>query len=74
MANQHSCACCHSLENHAHSHNHEHSESDLRRELMPLSMAVVLFIIGLIWQKPLHNTPYALAEYAVFIPAYLISG
>ncbi|MDJ0636671.1 MAG: heavy metal translocating P-type ATPase [Xenococcaceae cyanobacterium MO_188.B29] len=74
MANQNSCACCHSVENHAHSHNHEHDESDLQRELMPLSMAAVLFIIGLIWQKPLHNTPYALAEYAVFIPAYLISG
>ena len=29
MANQHSCACCHSMENRDHSHNHEHGESDL---------------------------------------------
>ncbi len=35
---------------------------------------IVLFTFGLIWQEKLQNTPYAIAEYLVFIPAYLLSG
>nr|WP_319422483.1 heavy metal translocating P-type ATPase [Pleurocapsa sp. FMAR1] len=46
----------------------------LRSELIPLSIAIVLFLVGLIFNQPLHNTPGAIAEYAVLIPAYLISG
>lgn len=41
---------------------------------MPFSIALVLFSIGLIFNQPLHDTPGAIAEYAVLIPAYLISG
>jgi Zn2+/Cd2+-exporting ATPase len=79
MSNQHS-SCCSTDESHKHNdhhghdHSHEHGESDLRRELIPLSIAVILFAIGLIFNQPLHNTPGAIAEYAVLIPAYLISG
>ena len=78
MSNQHSSSCCATDEGHNHSHGHDHShehgEFDLRRELIPLSIALVLFLIGLIFNEPLHNTPGAIAEYAVLIPAYLISG
>ena len=78
MSNQHSPGCCSTDESHNHSHGHDHShehgEFDLRRELIPLSIAGVLFLIGLIFNEPLHNTPGAIAEYAVLIPAYLISG
>lgn len=41
---------------------------------MPIAISAVLFLIGLIFNEPLHNTPFAVAEYAVLIPAYLISG
>ncbi len=78
MPNQHSSCGCATDESHNHSHGHDHShehgEFDLRRELIPLGIALVLFIVGLIFNQPLHDTPGAIAEYAVLIPAYLISG
>ena len=78
MPNQHSSCGCATDEGHNHSHGHDHShehgEFDLRRELIPLSIALVLFLVGLIFNQPLHDTPGAVAEYAVLIPAYLISG
>ena len=36
--------------------------------------ALALLIIGIIFEDKLHNTPYQLAEYAVYITAYLIVG
>ena len=72
MSNQHSSGCCSTDE--SHNHSHEHGEFNLRRELVPLSIALVLFLVGLIFNQPLHDTPGAIAEYAVLIPAYLISG
>ena len=78
MPNQHSSCGCATDESHdrshGHDHSHEHGEFNLRRELIPLSIALVLFLVGLIFNQPLHNTPGAIAEYAVLIPAYLISG
>ncbi|WP_019504411.1 heavy metal translocating P-type ATPase [Pleurocapsa sp. PCC 7319] len=68
MSGKHSTGCC------SHHESHEHGEFDLRRELIPLSIALVLFLIGLIFNQPLHDTPRAIAEYVVLIPAYLISG
>ncbi len=41
---------------------------------MPVAIVVGLFLIGSIYNKPLHKTPYAIAEYLVLIPAYLLSG
>ena len=77
MSSQHSAGCCSTDETHVqhgHDHSHEHGEFNLRRELIPLGIAIVLFLIGLIFNQPLHDTPGAIAEYAVLIPAYLISG
>ncbi|MBW4536379.1 MAG: cadmium-translocating P-type ATPase [Pleurocapsa minor HA4230-MV1] len=72
MSGKHSSGCCSHHE--SHDHSHEHGGFDLRRELIPLSIAVALFLIGLIFNQPLHDTPGAIAEYVVLIPAYLISG
>ncbi|NJL46142.1 MAG: HAD-IC family P-type ATPase, partial [Leptolyngbyaceae cyanobacterium SM2_3_12] len=59
-------------------HDHGPSQGDedfsLGRELAPIAIAAILFLIGLIFNQALHNTPFSLAEYAVLIPAYLISG
>lgn len=78
MSDKHSAGCCSHHESHDHSHrndhSHEHGEFNLRREIIPLGISLVLFLIGLIFNQPLHNTPGAIAEYAVLIPAYLISG
>ena len=65
-----------STDSHDHDHDHSHGsgEFNLREELTPIVIAGVLFLIGLIFNGPLHNTPFSIAEYAVLIPAYLISG
>lgn len=60
---------------HDHDQKHRHkAEFNLKRELPSVLVVVALFVLGLIFEEPLHNTPYSLGEYAVFIPAYLISG
>jgi len=69
----------HSHAEHEHSHaEHEHShasgEFNLKEELIPVIVVFILVIIGMVFKKPLHNTPYSIGEYALFIPAYLISG
>ncbi len=78
------CSCSHeddhhedSHENHNHeNHNHDHGNGDfnLKQELVPVILVVVLFVGGLIFEEKLHNTPYSIGEYLVFIPAYLLSG
>lgn len=77
MSGKHSAGCCSTHENHnhqGHDHSHEHGEFNLRREIVPLGISLVLFLVGLIFNQPLHDTPWAIAEYTVLIPAYLISG
>jgi Cd2+/Zn2+-exporting ATPase len=63
---------------HDHEHNHGHShgsgEFNLKRELLPVLIALALFAIAILFKEPLHNTPYHIAEFAVIIPAYLLSG
>ena len=77
MSGQHFTGCCshHESHNHqgdrGHDHSHEHDEFDLRREIIPLGIASALFLVGLIFNQPLHDTPGAIAEYAILIPAYL---
>jgi Cd2+/Zn2+-exporting ATPase len=60
--------CC------SHDHGTAHDDFNLRQELTPIAISAGLFLIGLIFNEPLHNTPLAIAEYAVLLPAYLISG
>ncbi len=45
-----------------------------RRDLAAIVLATFLFIIGLIFQSSLHDTPFNLGEYLVFGSAYLLSG
>jgi Zn2+/Cd2+-exporting ATPase len=46
----------------------------IQKEIITISVVVILFFCGLIFYDYLKNTPYSVAVYAVFIPAYLISG
>ncbi|MBU1100559.1 MAG: cadmium-translocating P-type ATPase [Bacteroidetes bacterium] len=36
--------------------------------------ALTLLVIGLIFEEEIHNTPYQMAEYVIFLTAYLIVG
>ena len=56
-----------------HEHNHEHGFS-LKREGILVGIVIALLSLGLVFEKPLHNTPFSIGEYLVFIPAYLLSG
>jgi Cd2+/Zn2+-exporting ATPase len=57
-----------------HDHSHGSGDFDLKKEAIPVVAVVALFLIGSIYNQPLHNTPYAFAEYLILIPAYLLSG
>ena len=41
---------------------------------MLIGGVIVLFCLGLFFEPSLHHTPFAIGEYLVFIPAYLLSG
>jgi len=85
-----SSSCCSedepkSSKKHDHNHDHDHEEDDhdhshgsgefdLKKEVIPVVVVTALFLIGSIYNQPLHNTPYAFAEYLILIPAYLLSG
>lgn len=45
-----------------------------KKEFVKIFLTVMLLVVGLIFEKEIHNTPYRIAEYLVFIPAYLVSG
>lgn len=78
------CSCSHDDDNRTpenpnhdgqgHGQDHDHGDFNLNQELIPVILVVVLFVGGLIFEDKLHNTPYSIGEYLVFIPAYLLSG
>lgn len=45
-----------------------------KNELIKIFFALLLLSVGLIFEEEVHNTSYHIAEYLIFIPAYLISG
>lgn len=59
---------------HQNEHNHGDGEFSLKREGVVVGTVVALFIVGSIFEETLHNTPFTVGEYLVFIPAYLLSG
>jgi len=55
--------------------NHYYDEElTTRREITLIVTASILFVLGLIYSERLHNTPYSIGEYLVFLSAYLLSG
>ncbi|MDR9403819.1 MAG: heavy metal translocating P-type ATPase [Halothece sp. Uz-M2-17] len=65
------CACAHE---HDSNQSHTQIEFNWRKELTPIALSGILFLIGLTFYETLHNSPYYIAEYAILLPAYLISG
>ncbi|MCL5030849.1 MAG: cadmium-translocating P-type ATPase [Bacteroidetes bacterium] len=45
-----------------------------KEELIKIFLTILLLAAGLIFEEQIHNTPYHIAEYLIFLPAYLISG
>jgi len=61
-----SCGC-------GHNHGQE-EEFSLRKELIGILPPLALLALGLIFRSWLATTPYALADYAVFLIAYFWAG
>ncbi len=59
---------------HDHGHSHGNGGFDLKREGLLVGVVIALFILGSVFEEPLHDTPFSIGEYLVFIPAYLLSG
>jgi Zn2+/Cd2+-exporting ATPase len=57
-----------------HAHNHGGGEFSLKREGVLVGVVIALFVFGSVFEETLHNTPFSIGEYLVFIPAYLLSG
>ena len=66
------CGCA--SNQHRESHNHNEKEFNLQQELLAVAIPFMLFIVGLIFYQPLHDTPFSSGEYLIFISAYLLSG
>ena len=64
----------HSSQEEDDGHNHGGGEVDLKREGLLVGVVITLFVLGSVFAETLHNTPYSIGEYLVFIPAYLLSG
>jgi len=47
---------------------------DIKKELLKIFSIISFLVIGIIYKDSLHNTPYNVAEYIVFVTIYLLSG
>lgn len=56
-----------------HAHHHDHGGFD-RRRVVEIVLATALLIVGVVFQVQLQQTPYSIAEYGVFLAAYLLVG
>ncbi|PSP36433.1 MAG: cadmium-translocating P-type ATPase [Cyanobacteria bacterium QS_8_48_54] len=70
----HSGCCSSSQHEQDHGHSYGTGEFNLKKEVAPLVVTIILFTSGLIFKEQLHALPYSFGEYLFFIPAYLISG
>ncbi|MFO7447603.1 MAG: heavy metal translocating P-type ATPase [Ignavibacteriaceae bacterium] len=50
------------------------NKSKIKKELSIILLVVVLLITGIVFRDELAGTPYSIAEYIVFLSAWLLSG
>ncbi len=64
--NQNHCACC---------DDSQHEEKfHISKDIVLISVSLILFGIGLIFNERLHETTFSIGEYGIFLLAYLLSG
>ncbi|MBC35376.1 MAG: cadmium-translocating P-type ATPase [Bacteroidetes bacterium] len=60
--------------------NPEHNRSSMRllaenkRSIIKIITSILLLLVGIVFEDALHNTAYHLAEYIIFVFAYLVVG
>lgn len=75
-SHHHHSACCDTHNSQSETdreHSHE-GDFDLTREILTVSGVALLLIAGSFWEADLHKLAYSWGEYAIFVPAYLMSG
>lgn len=55
------------------SHNENEDKFD-KAEVAFILLSGALFVVGIAFKRLLHNTPFSIAEYSVFLTAYFLSG
>lgn len=70
--NEEAGSCPHGATGYCHACAEE--KFNLPRELTFIGGALVLFILGIVYNSNLHDTPYSYGEYAVLLAAYFLSG
>lgn len=53
---------------------HISDKKENRRKIFFITLIAVIYTAGLIFRRQLAGTPYSIAEYAVFLTAYLLAG
>lgn len=61
-------------DDHDNSHNHGNGKFNSQKQAVSFVLSIILFVMGFVFEKPLHNTPFSIDEYLVFVLAYLLSG
>ena len=54
--------------------NEEEEERTGFAEILKIGIPLILFFVGIILNRRLHETPYSIGEYLFFIPLYLYTG
>ena len=59
--------------------DHDHGQGDEQqpfdtKDIMFIIVSIILLVLGMIFKESLHNTPFSIGEYAVFLVAYFLSG
>jgi Cd2+/Zn2+-exporting ATPase len=52
----------------------EHEEINQKKEIVTISIAFLLFLVQLLFEKNLHKAPWGIAEYSISLSAYLLAG
>jgi len=53
----------------------DHEEDfDMKKDVFFILLSLFLFVFGILYRKRLHNTPYAVGEYFIFLSSYFLSG
>ncbi len=52
----------------------DEEEFSVKQELLKIFFIISFLVAGIIYKEELHNTPYEIAEYFVFVTIYLLSG
>ena len=74
IVNEQAGSCSHGVLGYCYKCAEEEFKPRTRKELSFIGGALLLFILGVVFNGALHNTPYSVAEYAVLLTAYLLVG